>query len=299
MNMMRTYILYIICFAMLTLGLTGCTPNCESYPTQTTGVDEVAPNHLQDEALLQPGEHQVVQDVIEYDQFLQKVWAIKFEDSLAYNVPVFSFCISNMGNGRITGRFIIDTAAYPEFYYYRFDRKTSDFVGTIKLDILNFQFDDEKGDKGTVELKLQKDGLIKGTIKYDTMSYRTNENMLIDNYTFYPMNLSDYPELDLENAIIIETNLDSWGKIRFITATIHHEAKFYPVAYLINDHNDILYEFSAPFQTGSNNINAAIEDLNFDGLKDVRIKNDFDILWIFFQMENGLFCDSVLHDSEV
>lgn len=122
------------------------------------------------------------------------------------------------------------------------------------------------------------------------------ENGKIDGkFLFRPYNLADIDNLLIDEELSFSTKLNSWNDIQFVTG-ISTGNKPHPVAYLTNEKNDIIYQFSAPFPTASKIISVVIEDFNEDELKDIKIITDFSdspskvlIEWIFYQMENGLF----------
>lgn len=65
---------------------------------------------------------------------------------------------------------------------------------------------------------------------------------------------------------------------------------------LINDQGDILYKFSGNYQHGSRVCDVRIEDMNGDGLKDIKVGTTFAqeetasmFEAYFYQEESGLF----------
>lgn len=94
--------------------------------------------------------------------------------------------------------------------------------------------------------------------------------------------------------------LNSWGNVNFVVGEVNTGIDIFTAISLTNEKGDILYEFSASFQTVSRIIEASINDVNKDGLKDVIIVTAFEdstidqIERIFYQMDNGLFYSSNL-----
>ena len=86
-----------------------------------------------------------------------------------------------------------------------------------------------------------------------------------ETYTFRPYNLTDVQNRDLQREHSFEAELNSWGRVN-IVMTIITGNKPYPMAYLTNEHNDILYEFTAPYPTDTEILQISLQDVNEDGL---------------------------------
>ena len=92
-------------------------------------------------------------DAIDYNQYIKKTWVEKNGTSN------FSFCISTIANGQITGRFTTATPAVPNEY------DLSNLTGTINKDTAECQFIDKVGNKGNIKLVFKTNDEIEATIK--------------------------------------------------------------------------------------------------------------------------------------
>lgn len=111
-------------------------------------------------------------------------------------------------------------------------------------------------------------------------------------YLLIPYNVSRWKYCT--EPVIAEVEMDSWGKVNLFYAVMDslHPT---PMVFLTNEQGDILYEFYASYRSGSEVREVIIEDMNGDGLKDVKVVTDFGdpegyrFDWYFYQGENGLF----------
>lgn len=240
----------------------------------------------------------------DYNQYLRKIWVVKSWNGGAYDY--FSFFISKIENGVIEGKLSIGSIAYPDFYSYSLEpsKYLGDLSGTVNNDVADCRFRDKVGNKGNLTLVFQENDEINVKMKYTDKGEAYKDLSLDGNYLFRPYKLADikYFIPDKEHSFSIVLN--SWGSVKFISGEVDHGNKVYPAAYLINEHEDILYKFQAPFQTGFKTIEASSKDINNDGLKDVKITIGFvddpnieRIEWIFYQMSNGFFYDSKLNPN--
>jgi len=243
--------------------------------------------------------------IVNYAHYLKKIWVGKDWDGGAYDYPL-SFFISKIDNGVIEGKFLTRAVAYPDFYYYRFDSSVNDFTGTIHNEIAECQFIDKSGNRGNAVLIFMEGNEIEVEVKYSDISEIYKGSLQDGNYLFRPHNITDIEgDIKVLKMDSFAAELDYWGNVSFVTMLVDTERVWYPAAYLANENNDILYKFSAPFQTATEIIDVEIGDINKDGLKYVKIVTGFvdyetglvlrdmpQIERIFFQMNDGTFCDS-------
>lgn len=238
---------------------------------------------------------------IDYNQYLKKVWVVKSWGGGAHNYNT-SFCITKIENGVIEGEFCTGavacngtTPASPPFDM---------FSGTIKNGVVELlfkstnvhskEYSDENGDRAKVTLNFKDENELEANIVY---SKRLNDLSFINgNYLYRPYNFADTLYMEPQRKRSFSVNLDYWGNIKIITAVISSKGKIYPVAYLTNENNDILFEFYVQqFEIA----NVAAEDINGDGLKDIIFSStdtDFkQAKQIFYQKDNGIFYDSKLN----
>ncbi|WP_010681115.1 hypothetical protein [Acetivibrio cellulolyticus] len=238
----------------------------------------------------------------DYNQYLKKIWVVKSWNGAAYDY--FSFFISKIENGVIEGKLSTGSIAYPDFYSYSLEpsKYLGDLLGTINNAVAECRFSDKVGNKGNLTLVFKENDEIDAKIKYTDKGEAYKDLSLDGNYLFRPYKLADIKDFIPSKEHSFAIDLNSWGSVKFVSGEVNHGDKVYPAAYLINEHEDILYKFQAPFQTGFKIIEASIKDINNDGLKDVKITIGFiddpnaeHIEWVFYQMSNGLFYDSKLN----
>ncbi|MDR0296283.1 MAG: hypothetical protein LBH91_08970 [Prevotellaceae bacterium] len=234
-------------------------------------------------------------DLNNYDQYLKKIWVVKCWNGGAYNYP-FSFFITKIENNLIEGKIATCEVAYPDCFYYRLDHSQylGDLSGTITNGIAECYFNSLVGNNGNVKIDFKENDEIEATIKYTDISEFYKGTILNGKYLFKPFNLADVKNIDPSKKRTFAVDLDLWGTVYIATVVIAGN-KPYPAVYLINMYDDILYEFTAPFQVGTEIIDVLIEDFNDDGLKDAKITSDYKIEWIFYQMDNGLFYNNKLN----
>lgn len=241
-------------------------------------------------------------DFINYQQYVKKIWVVDEWNGYGYLYP-FSFYIIKIENGKIEGKLTTESVAIPDFFYYSLDtpENSGDLVGEINHSLAECQFSDKAGNKGIVTLLFKEEDKIEATIEYTNRGKIYEDSALDGTFFFRPYNLADIDNLLIDEELSFSTKLNSWDDIQFVKG-ISTGNKPHPVAYLINEKNDIIYQFSAPFPTASKIISVVIEDFNEDELKDIKIITDFPdspgkvlIEWIFYQMDNGLFYNSKLN----
>jgi len=275
----RLSIILSICFIILCVGLTGCAIN--DFPSKGSI------------------------DTIDYNQYRKKIWVVKSWNGGAYDYS--SFFISKIENRVVEGKLSTSSVAKPDFYFYSLDpsKYLGDLSGTVNNGVAKCQFSDKDGNKGNVTLVFKEDNEIEATIEYTDKGSAYKDLSLDGNYLFRPYNLADINLAGINEITLLEdhsfaVDLNSWGSVNFVSGESNTGDKIHPVVYLTNEHDDILYDFAAPFKTGSEITEASIKDINEDGLKDVTIFTGFNdpniehIEWIFFQMDNGLFYNSNL-----
>lgn len=302
-----------IFFIILIIGLTGCgsikdkSDISENSPstiskTNETSIPDTLTAHVSDmptKTSASPSGDNV--KAIDYNQYLKKIWVVKSWNGGAYEF--FSFFILKIENGVIEGKLSTGSIADPDFFFYSLEpsKYLGNLSGTVNNDVAECQFSDEVGNKGSVTLVFKENGEIEAKIKY-TDRGEAYKNLSIDGkYIFRPYNLKDIEYITSLEEHSFVVDLNSWGSVNFVSGESDTGKVIHPVAYLTNENDDILYEFAAPFQTGTEIIDASIKDINGDGLKDVIIVTAFTedpdiehIEWIFLQNNDGLFYDSDL-----
>ena len=238
-------------------------------------------------------------DLFSYDQYLKKIWIVKDRDTREDLFRPSSFYITKIENGIIEGKFSTNEVAEPDCYQYSFNPQKDwcDLIGTVDNGVAKCQFSGESGYRGNIELVFKENNEVEATIEYIEQKYE--EYYLNGNFIFRPYNLTDFQySLNPIKTRSFKTDLNYWGNVNFVTVIINGN-KPYPKAFLTNDNDDILYCFNA-YQVGSEIIDVIIEDINGDGLKDVKMTIsllDFEYDSIYLQMKNGLFYSSNLDEE--
>lgn len=312
MNNLRLPISSSIFIILICIGLIGCASNrdradvSDNQNSEITQISEIkisdtsqTPTDVVDTetSSLQSRDSE---DTTDYSQYLKKIWIVESDNYIQYDHS--SFYITKIENGVIEGKFSASSVAWPDFYFYRLSssKYLGDLTGIINNGIAECQFIDKVGNKGNVTIVFKENDEIEATVEFINKGDAYKDENLEGSYLFRPYNLADDKEFTVLEEYSFSVDLNSWGNVNFVSGEVNTGDETFPAISLTNEGGDILYDFSASFQTDSRIIEATIEDINDDGLKDVTIVtafNDSDIehiKWIFFQMEDGLFYSSHL-----
>ncbi len=235
-------------------------------------------------------------DSIDYNQYIKKTWIIKngTDDS-----KKFSFYISKIANGVIEGKFSISGVVVANYQ--------SDFgnlVGKINNDTAECQFSDKDGNQGNIELVFKTNGEIEGTIEYMNKSQTYKDLSLDGTFLFKPYNLNDIDAFTPFKDQSFAVDLNSWGKVKFVSGRYIGKYHMLTVCYLTNEDGDVLYEFNSAFPYAVDVKAVSFQDVNKDGLKDIIIivgnsdDSSSKIATVFFQKDDGSFdYDDALDDE--
>ncbi len=243
-------------------------------------------------------------DAIDYGEYLYKIWVSDEWIDNDIQLPCdngISFCITQIKNGIVEGKVSKRRVVEPGEAY--------ELQGIIEKGKVECQFDmGEGGYKGNFcfEMKGKDEIIVK--LQYE---YRddTGKIIIYEGQDYYrPYNLSMIEEITV--AKTVEVDLDLWGTawiaVGWFDTSTPHSFKYYGIAYLINEDGDIFYKFRAPFRTGMWIVDVDLEDLNGDGLQDIKMVERMDEFpniedavnfeaqeddseWHFFQREDGYF----------
>ena len=237
---------------------------------------------------------------IDLTSYNKKIWISNSYDGEIYRYP--SFNISNIDNNHIQGAITSNEIFRPyfDFYNYKNENNKGKFYGEIIDNKASFDFVDAYDKKGHLTLSFEKENEIKVSIKYYDEVGDFYGKVIDGNYTFIPYNLK-HEYLKIYNSNFkekkhIDIYLNSWGKIRILAGEEKLRDRFFPVLYIVDKSNNILYWFDAPFHTGSKLKDVQAKDVNNDNLIDVLVTTEFEdeddiplIHWTFIQNENGTF----------
>lgn len=226
-------------------------------------------------------------DIFNYDEYMNKIWIPVEWSGInvgAADTDLISFCITNIENGVIEGKIATDFIADPSF-----DLRS--FSGTMKNGLGECQFIDKTGKERSFQLVLTDQELIRVELEH-----MRDGKLLSEKVDYKPYNLSDIDAPVTINTVV-ETDLNLWGSIQIAGGRYDTSRKYYGVVYLINENGDFLYHLKGSFRTGAEIVEVSSEDLNGDGLADIKVIERFeaddidDAEWIFLQREDGYFED--------
>ena len=230
----------------------------------------------------------------EFRQYLGKIWIIDCDEEENYHYP-YSFFITSIENGELKGEFQVGMRITPSNYSEDTENIHS-LSGSINGDIAECYFQDRYGNSGFIVLKFIDFNRIDIGIEYLNEPIKHDNNVFLDErYSFRPYNILDYKNF-VASSLSVDFSIRSYGEEVNIVAGIIEGNKPYPAICLTNDKGDILYEFGAPYQVSSEVKEILVEDLNGDGLQDVKITTYFSDIpeaynfeWFFYQNEYGLY----------
>ena len=229
------------------------------------------------------------------EDYLYKIWIPENWDGSDTGTPhddAISFYITDIENGIIKGRLFEGFIARP-------NKNLTEFSGRIENGIGKVKFVNKYGNEGEIEIIFISENEMQVSLNYIQIKDYKETVSIEDGSIYKPYNLQDKKDF-ITIIFSKETNIDSWGNVKLVGGRFDTTRAFYGVAYLTNENGDILYEFQAPFRTGAWIVEGYVEDINGDGLLDVRLIERFDAddiedaEWIFLQEEDGLFSDGEL-----
>ena len=222
---------------------------------------------------------------INYEEYIKKTWVVEDWQGDAYRYQAsFSFMITKMEDGFIEGRHCVNP-------YASFTSQWK-FAGTVKKNKAMCTLYGGEGEEeiGTMEITFLNHSRITGVLNL------TTREISHKNYTFRPYTLNDIAYLRL-NPLCLQAEIDTWGEVDIVTGVIQGaDNKPYPVIYIIDESDAILYRFRAGYQIASEAYEIEVGDYDGDGLDDVKIVTYFPydsesifIERIFYQTEEGFF----------
>lgn len=254
----------------------------------TSGADTKSPGTTTSAATI------TTNDAIDYNQYIKKTWVME------KGTNNFSFCISKIANGEITGRFTLNVPAVPNQY------DVGHLTGTIDKDTAECQFSDKVGNKGSLKLVFKENNQIEASIKY-TDKLEVNKDVSSDgDFLFKPYNLKDIAGFSPLANQSFAVDLNYWGNVNFVSGKLTAGNHIPVVFYLTNEDGDILYDFNAtlPYSVDINAV--SFKDVNKDGLKDVIIiaadnyaDSGKQIAAVYLQKVDGAFTNDPKLDQEI
>lgn len=199
-------------------------------------------------------------DAVDYSQYVKKTWVLQ------NGTKGVSFCISQIIDGKITGRFTSNMPAVPSYY------DLENLTGTINKDTGECEFSDANGNKGSMKLVFKSKDEIEATIEFANKAQAAEGQPKEGTFQFKPYNLKDIKGFSPIEDQSFMVNLNSWGNVKFVSGKLTAGNHIPAVFYLTNEDGDILYDFAdTPFPYSVDVKAVSFADVNKDGLKDIII----------------------------
>lgn len=223
-------------------------------------------------------------DAVDYSAYLKKIWIVDgWEEGRDYPV---SLVIYGCENKNIYGYLKFDENVMPYYCDLKsYGKKyVCPFQGVINDRTALCEYVDSYDKRqGTIQLTFYDNDRIEVELEGNGEKQ----------YLLRPYNISD--ENFSEELKTIEVELDSWGMV-YLAYANYDNVHSIPGVMLINEQGDILYNFSGHYQQGSRVCDVMLEDMNGDGLKDIKVGTTFAqeetepmFEAFFYQEESGLF----------
>ncbi|MCI9400142.1 MAG: hypothetical protein HFJ07_10070 [Lachnospiraceae bacterium] len=235
----------------------------------------------------------ITSDDIDYSYYLKKIWIVDgMEEDEGWG-PI-SLVITQIENGKIKGYVREGGMIGDNYYFYKDHYKhkyLNEFIGSIHNSEARCQYDSKIIDGD--EIIYNKHSFKLDFYGINKLKAEVNDNVE-ETYELRPFNVSDYEYLN--QPTIKEIDLDLWGNVYLFYANMESNHTI-PLIFLTDEQGNILYKFSAAYHHASEVYNILVEDMNGDGLKDVKVTTYFSYVeeklvlyeWIFYQKEDGFF----------
>lgn len=230
---------------------------------------------------------------IDYNQYIRKTWVEKD------GTNSWSFCISKIVNGEITGRFTTTVPAVPNHY------DMGHLTGIINNDTAECQFNDTLGDKGSLKLVFKSNDEVEATLKLADKSKYIKEQPKEGTFRFIPYNIKNIEGFSSFENQSFMVDLNSWSNVRFVTGKLIGGNHIPVVFYLTDKYGNILYDFIPDLPYSLDVKAVSFVDVNKDGLKDVIIilvnsdGSEGQIATVYFQKNDGTFNNDPKLDREI
>ncbi|MGC7871087.1 hypothetical protein ACPUYX_06090 [Desulfosporosinus sp. SYSU MS00001] len=278
----------LLVFITLSLLLTGCG-NTEK--SSTASLSDVS---AKSSAADKSSAATVTSDSDDYNQYVKKVWKQKNDSDL-------SFVISKVENSKAMGKLTVLNFTAADKNLLSFE---ADFEGEINNDTAVCQYNDSKGNKGSLKLVFKSNHEIEGTITVTDKS-KTTVQPSQGTFNFVPENINDIKGFSPIEKQSFMVNLNSWGNVKFVSGKLTGGSHVPVEFYLTDKEGDILYDFGATLPYRVDVKAVSFEDVNKDRLKDIIIiVNDEDdtsncLAAVYFQKADGSFANDLKLDQEI
>ena len=227
----------------------------------------------------------------DYMDYFKKNWIRNTDSNFPENGGI-TFVINGIYNGKLRGE-ITAVGGSPS---YNIDN--AQFEGIVDGDIAECVLvNDTRGNEGTLKLTFKSPSEMTAEIAITKKSEDTVMTIPEGKFDFTPHNLKNIEGFEpIENQSFM-VDLDSWGKVKFVSGKLTQGNHVPVVFYLTNEEGDIFYEFTNGFPYSVDVEAVSFKDLNNDGLKDIItiVSDQYDggngqlIAEVCFQQKDGTF----------
>lgn len=233
---------------------------------------------------------------INSSQLVHKVWVLKGADYDVYTNS--SFCIAKIVNGQITGTFGIELPDVPDQY------QQGKLTGTIVNNTANCNFDDGKGDSGTVKLVFESSDSVQATFKFTNEDSVYKGLTLNGTFEFRPYSLSDMKDFQVDESQSFTVKLNSLGTVRFLSGIGTGGNHIPTLFYLTDMSGNVIFDFNAALPYNATVDSVSFQDVNKDGLLDIVTVvhpngTSGYVASIYLQKADGIFVPDFQLDQEM
>lgn len=244
----------------------------------------------------------------EYGGYLRKIWVEEGWDG-GYYTGMISFYFTEIKDGHIEGKIIPGAIAEPEYVLYRnpadilprdraemFDLYGDIVNGTGQCSYLIPSSTYYNGENGE---RVRATDVIRNELG---IRFQGDGKLLIDDKKILrPYCLSDIDGY-IEKAYSCAFSNEIWDDCFFTVIQIQNEDVKCPDVYLTDGEDNILYHFNSLYQTDSEVKDVQMEDVNEDGMTDIRLFTGYadddlgPVERVFLQNADGTFQEEILRD---
>lgn len=277
------------------------------------GRTSVVPTDTENEAIVDKGETSAIEDARaetdepgEYDGYLRRIWIEDSWNGKNYTGKV-SFYFTEIDNGQIKGKIMLGEIAEPEYVLYQ---NPEDILRSIRAEMFDLygMIVDEIGQctyriPQSVYYKDENGERVRAAESMEhelTIQFQSDQELLIDGeMTLRPYRLSDIDGY-MEKAYSCAFSNEVWDDCFLTVIQMQNEDGKWPDAYLTDGEDYILYHFRSLYQTDSEVKDVQMDDVNADGLTDIRLFTGYadddlePVERVFIQYEDGTFQEEIL-----
>ncbi len=242
----------------------------------------------------------------EYLQYQNRIWIMDSKVNGEVSEELFSFRITEIQDEGIIGKcFLGEGNSLINSYFDRCGsgEQLGEFSGKIIDGIAECNFRDNYGNEGSLFIKEWKEDSIMVSLEYKNEGGE-DKDIKDGIYFFSACEISEVMNFDVRDNNIWNFNMPSWGNVELVCGQLNNKENniYYPLAYLTDSKGKILYQFDLGDIPGTKISDVMIDDINEDGMEDVRLTICYDLAgdqgyrnmkktinWDFYQGDGGRF----------